>query len=92
MDCNEYVFRERHAGRPRQCTHCGARRISGTGVAFGSELPADEFSKAKAHSERCDLALVMGTSMRVAPACNLPGRHTEPEHSSAAVSELVVSV
>jgi len=31
-----------------------------------------EITSAVDHSNKCDLALVLGTSMRVAPACNLP--------------------
>jgi len=53
------------------CPICSSL-LERTGVGFGSNLPQDEWNKAKNASETCDLALVLGTSMRVAPACNLP--------------------
>jgi NAD+-dependent protein deacetylase SIR2 len=46
--------------------------LLGTTVAFGESLPEKELSKGVKHSEICDLSLVLGTSMRVTPACELP--------------------
>ena len=43
----------------------------GSVVNFGANLPPDECGKAKSNSARCDLALVLGTSLRVSPSCNL---------------------
>ncbi|KAL6075248.1 NAD-dependent protein deacetylase sirtuin-7 [Balamuthia mandrillaris] len=57
--------------RPVKCQQCGCFEFSNTGVGFGSPLPPEEWRKAKEHSESCDLALVLGTSLRVSPACNL---------------------
>lgn len=41
-------------------------------INFGENLPEKELSKAVEHSKKSDLALVLGTSMRVQPACELP--------------------
>jgi len=53
------------------CPRCNGP-LEGTNVGFGSNLPEDEINKARAAVKPCDLALVLGTSMRVSPACNLP--------------------
>ena len=55
----------------RRCPVCKGE-LQGTGVPFGYELPADQFEAALNHSKQSDLALVLGTSMKVSPACNLP--------------------
>jgi len=41
-------------------------------VNFGESLPEHEFNKAISYSKDATLALVLGTSMKVSPACNLP--------------------
>lgn len=46
--------------------------LLGTTVAFGESLPEKELEKAVKHSQKADLCLIMGTSMRVTPACELP--------------------
>ena len=58
--------------------------LSSSGVAFGADLPQDEWKTAKENSAKCDLAFVLGTSMRVSPACNLP------EHSYKNKGHLVI--
>lgn len=52
------------------CPKCGAA-LKSSGVGFGGTLPPNEWEAAKRESESCDLALVLGTSLRVSPACNL---------------------
>lgn len=41
-------------------------------VAFGENLPEDQLEQAIKHSKEGDLALVLGTTMMVQPACLLP--------------------
>ncbi|MHA1115612.1 MAG: SIR2 family NAD-dependent protein deacylase [Candidatus Heimdallarchaeaceae archaeon] len=53
------------------CLNCGGRLISSI-VNFGEPMPEKEMKLAKEHSKRCDLMLVIGTSLRVAPANTLP--------------------
>lgn len=73
--CSKYYFNDHHPthhrGVMKRCLECGGG-LKGTGVGFGCELPQDQYQSALFHSKRCDLALVLGTSMKVSPACNLP--------------------
>jgi len=41
-------------------------------INFGESLPFTELGKAERHSMDADVAFVMGSSMRVTPACDLP--------------------
>ena len=43
-------------------------------VNFNEFLPEGEFQKANQHAEAGDLALVLGTSMKVDPACSIPNK------------------
>jgi NAD+-dependent protein deacetylase sirtuin 6 len=71
--CNVPVWMERYQTKRLVCSSCGENRhFRGSGVAFGHELPQDELTKAKTSAVLCDLALVLGSSMRVSPACNMP--------------------
>jgi mono-ADP-ribosyltransferase sirtuin 6 len=63
---------------------CCFNTLHGTGVGFGSDLPEDEWKKAKEAAQKSDLALVLGTSLRVSPACNLV------EHSYKNKGHLVI--
>ena len=51
-----------------------SRKIVDNIINFGEALPELEFSKATTHAQEGDLALVLGTSMKVSPACNLPDK------------------
>jgi len=68
MNNQDKIFKKVFQG---VCPICSGR-LKTTGVGFGTNLPQKEYQKAKQFSDPCDLALVLGTSMRVAPACNLP--------------------
>lgn len=54
---------------PRACEEC-AGALRDTVVRFGETLP--EEARAFKLAASADLALVLGTSMRVSPACNMP--------------------
>lgn len=41
-------------------------------INFGENLPLDQLKNAEENSKKSDLSIVLGTSMRVSPACNLP--------------------
>lgn len=60
----------RHA--PPACTVCGEGLIRPGIVWFGEMLPAEAWDRAYAALERCDLAIVIGTSGVVQPAASLP--------------------
>ncbi|HEX8719815.1 MAG TPA: Sir2 family NAD-dependent protein deacetylase [Pyrinomonadaceae bacterium] len=59
------------AGQPA-CPDCGGRLISSV-VNFGDQLPEKELMLAAEHASRCDLMLVLGSSLVVNPAASLVG-------------------
>ncbi len=63
-----YPVRE---GQPK-CPHCSGRIISSI-VNFGDSLPYDELRESEIRSERADVFFVIGSSLVVAPAMDLPG-------------------
>ncbi len=58
-------------GQPA-CAACGGRLISSV-VNFGDPLPYRELALAEEHARRCDLMLVLGSSLMVEPAASLVG-------------------
>ena len=58
-------------GQPA-CPDCGGRLISAV-VNFGDPMPQKEFRLADRHARRCDLMLVLGSSLVVEPAASLVG-------------------
>lgn len=50
-----------------------------SGIDFGQPLPMKHLCMAEQHSNLCDFSLVVGSSMRVAPASELPFRHNVAE-------------
>jgi NAD-dependent deacetylase len=59
------------SGQPA-CAACGGRLISSV-VNFGDPLPYEELALAEEHSRRCELVLVLGSSLTVNPAASLVG-------------------
>jgi NAD-dependent SIR2 family protein deacetylase len=59
------------AGQPA-CPACGGRLVSSV-VNFGDPLPALELARAGEHARRCDVMLVLGSSLVVEPAASLVG-------------------
>lgn len=55
----------------RKCETCGEPLYDSI-INFSESLPEQELMNARANSLKCDLAVVLGTSMRVTPACELP--------------------
>ena len=58
-------------GQPT-CPHCDGRIISSI-VNFGDPLPYDELEESMRRSERADVFFVVGSSLVVTPAANMPG-------------------
>jgi NAD-dependent deacetylase len=58
-------------GQPA-CPDCGGRLVSSV-VNFGDPLPQTELMLAEGHARRCDLMLVLGSSLTVRPASSLVG-------------------
>jgi len=57
-------------GQP-ECPRCCGRLISSV-INFGDPMPEKEMEVAEAHSRRCDLFIVLGSSLVVQPASNMP--------------------
>jgi NAD-dependent deacetylase len=53
------------------CPVCGGFLKSAT-ILFGQRLPEAELTRARELSTRCDLFLVVGSSLQVTPASTLP--------------------
>lgn len=81
------------------CTHCGGI-LKPNAIFFGEPLPEDAFMEAEEKSGRCDLFIVIGSSLAVYPAAGIPTharycgakvviinlRHTDQDH----LAELVI--
>lgn len=57
-------------GQPK-CPACGGRIISSV-VNFDDPMPAKEMALATEHSRRCDVFFVIGSSLQVSPANEMP--------------------
>lgn len=57
-------------GQPN-CPKCGGRIVS-TVVNFGDSIPEKELSDSVAHSKQADVFIVVGSSLLVTPAANMP--------------------
>jgi NAD-dependent deacetylase len=66
-----YRTQEPVPGQPA-CAACGGRLVSSV-VNFGDPLPQKELELADQHVRRCDLMLVLGSSLVVNPAASLVG-------------------
>jgi len=55
----------------KTCPLCG-NRLASSVVDFGDPMPAEEMERAEEHSRRCDLFIVVGSSLVVYPAADMP--------------------
>jgi NAD-dependent SIR2 family protein deacetylase len=61
---------ERSAGL-EICEHCGGKLVPSV-VGFGQSLPRKDLMDAVMHSQKCDLFIVVGSSLVVTPAADMP--------------------
>ncbi|CAF3746670.1 unnamed protein product [Rotaria sp. Silwood1] len=62
----------------RQCDTRNCRgRLKDSIIDFGEDLPQDALDKAFDHAEQADLCLVLGSSLTVTPAADIPERVVE---------------
>ncbi len=54
-----------------QCERCGGYLKTAT-ILFGQRVPEEELTRARDMIDRCDLLLVIGSSLKVTPAATLP--------------------
>lgn len=59
------------AGEDLTCDYCGGLVKSAT-ISFGQAMPEDKMVRAEVEALSCDLFLVLGSSLTVYPAANLP--------------------
>jgi len=57
---------------PPRCRHCGSMFLKPTVVLFGEAMPAAEVQEAYDLAERSDVVLVVGSSLVVYPAADVP--------------------
>lgn len=58
-------------GRAPRCDRCG-NVVKPSVVLFGEALPSAEFEKARQAARNCDVMLVVGSSLEVRPAADIP--------------------
>nr|WP_321444741.1 Sir2 family NAD-dependent protein deacetylase [uncultured Cohaesibacter sp.] len=77
LDCNQTMSLEtakahidNHAKAPC-CPSCGGL-VKAAVISFGQAMPEDKMQDALTHIQKCDLLIVMGSSLVVYPAARLP--------------------
>ena len=77
LSCGKRYSMEEMAERVRQgileptCDHCTGI-LKPNAVFFGEQLPADVLMESERRSRTCDLCIVLGSSLVVFPAANIP--------------------
>ncbi|MCK4863066.1 MAG: hypothetical protein KAS25_02160 [Dehalococcoidales bacterium] len=69
--CTECEFKMDRVEGERECPLCGGKLVS-TVVDFGQSLPAKDLAESYEHSQKCDLFIVVGSSLVVTPAADMP--------------------
>ncbi len=69
--CTECDFRMDRVEGERECPLCGGKLVS-TVVDFGQSLPQKDLAESYEHSQKCDLFIVVGSSLVVTPAADMP--------------------
>eukprot|EP00386_Alphamonas_edax_P009687 GDKI01031760.1.p1 GENE.GDKI01031760.1~~GDKI01031760.1.p1 ORF type:complete len:301 (+),score=57.76 GDKI01031760.1:96-998(+) len=55
----------------RKCDKCGSK-LKDSVIHFEEDLPKQDMNRAFEHANKSDLVLVLGSSLRVTPACEVP--------------------
>ncbi|OGN99169.1 MAG: hypothetical protein A2Y58_02585 [Chloroflexi bacterium RBG_13_51_52] len=69
--CVSCEFKMDRAEGEEKCPLCGGRLVSAV-VNFGDSLPAKDLQESYKHSQKCDLFIVVGSSLVVYPAADMP--------------------
>ena len=69
--CTECEFKMDRVEGEKECPLCGGKLVS-TVVNFGQSLPVKDLAESYEHSQQCDLFLVVGSSLVVYPAADMP--------------------
>jgi len=70
-DCRPYLIAYLETGAMPRCPACG-HALKPNVILFGEQLPARALSAARRDAARCDVMLVVGSSLEVYPAADLP--------------------
>jgi len=69
--CIECDFKMDRVEGERECPLCGGT-LKSTVVNFGDSLPPKDLAESYKHSQKCDLFVVVGSSLVVYPAADMP--------------------
>ena len=69
--CTECEFKMDRIEGERECPICGGK-LKSTVVNFGMSLPVKDLTESYHHSQNCDLFVVVGSSLVVTPAADMP--------------------
>ena len=69
--CTECDFKMDRIEGERECPICGSK-LKSTVVNFGMSLPVKDLTESYEHSQKCDLFVVVGSSLVVTPAADMP--------------------
>ncbi|KAI0483910.1 NAD-dependent deacetylase sirtuin-7 [Xylariaceae sp. FL0804] len=97
-DCGKEYIRDFRAVAPydqslhdhrtgRTCAACGGILLD-TIIHFGEELFEEPLKHAEDHAEKADLCLVLGSSLTVMPACDVPARVGQRKNAVLAICNL----
>src|SRR5262249_25055580 len=70
-DAQRFIYPFVLDGRAPLCPNCGGV-LKPNVILFGEQLPVREITTAEQATSSCDLMLVAGSSLEVAPVCDLP--------------------
>ncbi len=71
LRCTQCEFTMDNFDEPVKCPQCGGKMRSSV-VDFGMSLPQKDLNDAIRHSQDCDLFIVVGSSLVVTPAADMP--------------------
>jgi NAD-dependent SIR2 family protein deacetylase len=69
--CDRCEFKMDRFEDTKECPLCGGKLVSSV-VNFGQSLPTKDLAESYQHSQNCDLFVVVGSSLVVTPAADMP--------------------
>jgi NAD-dependent SIR2 family protein deacetylase len=69
--CEQCEFKMDRFEDTKECPLCGGKLVSSV-VNFGQSLPTKDLAESYQHSQNCDLFVVVGSSLVVTPAADMP--------------------
>lgn len=71
----------------RKCALCGGKLLDSI-INFGEQLPEKDLENAFSHARKADLCLVLGSSLRVTPAADVPEAVTQKRSAKLVICNL----